>query len=147
MVTLRFSNRDVIVQLKDVSVIIKNDKTCSILPEGKPEQKEWKGVTVTTHPKAVYVAVPDSELLYVPENMTVKDAKKLSCSVLVLSAPQEKLAKALNPRMVVLLQSTTETSRAMQKATGIQTISVDNNSALNLAAYNALSSQQRLGQF
>lgn len=147
MVSLRIDNRDVMIQLKEVTIVVKADKTTSILPKGKQEQQTWPGVSIVQHPKAVFVAVPDSEILYVPETIPAKEAKKLKCSVLVLNSPQEKLAKALNPRLVVLLQATTDASRTLQKATGIQTVAADTNSTFNLSAYNALSSQQRLGQF
>jgi hypothetical protein len=72
--------------------------------------------------------------------------KEHPCSVLVVAGgvPVKRLVKALEPRLLILHNRTTDEARTLQKELGVQTIAADEHTVVDLAAYNALSAQQRL---
>ena len=112
--------------------------------EGAFETLRLGDATVERHPAGVRVQLQDATVEYL--HAMPQLLKEHSCNVLVVAGgvPVKRLVKSLEPRLLILHNRTTDEARTLQKELGVQTIAADEHTVVNLAAYNALSSQQRL---
>ncbi len=154
MATLHFLEQGFLARTRETTVLIGSPSTeltldGAVLVNNHDERLTMRDITVTKHPSLMTIALPDATVLYIHGAMLVRGAKKHACNVLILAdlKTAEKFITSLKPRLAVLPSGTLEQSRAIQKKTGIQTVIATPGTILNLKAYSALSSQQRLGAF
>lgn len=150
--TLHFTPRGILFKTDSTSLLLGegSESTDEKIPfEGNDERFNVKDILVKRHVFGTTLALPDATIEYFPKTVKPKDAKKQTCNVLILGEHRDatKMIKAVNPRLAILYDGNLEHAREIQKATGIQTISSSAGTVVNLKAYNALSSQQRLIDF
>lgn len=152
MATLHFQPLGILFKTATALVVLgeSTDQVDAEIPmEGSAETFSVKDVLVKRHAGGTTLALPDATVEYFPKTLKTKDAKHFTCNVLILGEHRDatKVIKAVNPRLAILHNGNLEHARDIQKATGIQTIAANQGLVVNLKAYNALSSQQRLVSF
>lgn len=152
MATLHFTQKGILFKTATATILFGegSEQADAKLPlEGADERFSVKDSLVKRHAFGTTFALPDATIEYFPKTVKPKDAKTRRCNVLILGQHIEasKIIKAVSPRLAILHDGNIEHSRDIQKSTGIQTISAGPGTVVNLKAYNALSSQQRLASF
>jgi hypothetical protein len=150
--TLHFTPLGILFRTATAIVAFGEDtgKTDAEVPMiGVDDRFSVKDVFIKRHPGGTTIALPDATVEYFPKTLPSREAKKYPCNVLILGEHRDatKIIKAVQPRLAILHNGNLEHARDIQKALGIQTIAANPGVVVNLNAYNALSSQQRLGAF
>ncbi|HSU72952.1 MAG TPA: hypothetical protein VLJ21_03835 [Candidatus Binatia bacterium] len=150
MATLHFTPQGILFKTATATLGFGDDSGDADIPmEGSDERFSVKDILVVRHAGGTTIALPDATVEYFPKTLKPKDAKAHPCNVLILGEHRDatKIIKAVNPRLAILHNGNLEHAREIQKSLGIQTIAANPGLVVNLKAYNALSSQQRLVSF